>query len=73
MQAVNLRGLAAMNRGPIAKVKRQEWTWRAVLGMDSTEIPSTEKQEQSAYNKHYAFTCFRLLDEKVEDPERTRT
>src|ERR1035438_981075 len=28
-QAVNLRGLALMNRELIAKAERQEWTWRA--------------------------------------------
>src|ERR1017187_10193758 len=60
-QAVNLRGLAAMNRGLIAKVERQEWTWRAVLDMDSTEIPVYGEQEQSAYNKHYESTCYHPL------------
>ena len=58
---MNLRGLAAMNRGLIAKVERQEWTWRAVLDMDSTEIPVYGEQEQSAYNKHYESTCYHPL------------
>ena len=38
-QTANLRGLALMNRGLIAKAEQQEWSWRAVLDMDSTEIP----------------------------------
>jgi hypothetical protein len=60
-QAVNLRGLALMNRELIAKAERQEWTWRAVLDMDSTEIPVYGEQEQSAYNKHYESTCYHPL------------
>jgi hypothetical protein len=42
-----------MNRKLIAKAERQEWSCRAVLDMDSTEIPVYGEQEQSAYNKHY--------------------
>jgi hypothetical protein len=60
-QAANLRGLALMNRELIAKAERQEWTWRAVLDMDSTEIPVYGEQEQSAYNKHYESTCYHPL------------
>jgi len=45
----------------IAKAERQEWTWRAVLDMDSTEIPVYGEQEQSAYNKHYESTCYHPL------------
>ena len=60
-QAVNINGLAAMSRELIAKVERQEWTWRAVLDMDSTEIPVYGEQEQSAYNKHYESTCYHPL------------
>jgi hypothetical protein len=37
------------------------WTWRAVLDMDSTEIPVYGEQEQSAYNKHYESTCYHPL------------
>jgi hypothetical protein len=49
-QENNLSGLAAMNREMIAKVEGMEWSWRAVLDMDSTEIPVYGEQEQSAYN-----------------------
>jgi len=60
-QAVNLRGLAVMNRGLIAKVERQEWTWRAVLDMDSTEIPVYGEPGTECYNKHYESTCYHPL------------
>lgn len=60
-QTENLRGLAAVNRELIAKVERQERSWRTVLDMDSTEIPVYGEQEQSAYNKHYASTCYHPL------------
>jgi hypothetical protein len=60
-QAANLRGLAAMNRELIARAKGQKMLWRAVLDMDSTEIPVYGQQEQSAYNKHYESTCFHPL------------
>jgi hypothetical protein len=60
-QAENLRGLATMNRELIAKAERQEWTWLAVLDMDTTEVPVYGGQEQSAYNKHYESTCYHSL------------
>jgi hypothetical protein len=60
-QSANLCGLATMNRELIARVEGQEWTWRAVLDMDSTEIPVYGEQEQSAYNKHYESTCYHPL------------
>ena len=60
-QAENLRGLAAMNRELVAKAEGQERSWRAVLDMDSTEIPVYGEQEQSAYNKHYESTCYHPL------------
>lgn len=50
-QSANLCGLATMNRELIARVEGQECSWRAVLDMDSTEIPVYGEQEQSAYNK----------------------
>jgi hypothetical protein len=50
-----------MNRELIAKAEGQQRTSRAVLDMDSTEIPVYGEQEQSAYNKHYASTCYHLL------------
>jgi hypothetical protein len=60
-QAANLSGLAAVNRELIAKAEGQEQTSRAVLDMDSTEIPVYGEQEQSAYNTHYASTCYHPL------------
>jgi hypothetical protein len=60
-QAANLGGLAAMNWEMIAKAERQERTSRTVLDMDSTEIPVYGEQEQSAYNAHYASTCYHPL------------
>ena len=35
--------------------------YRAVLDMDSTEIPVYGEQEQSAYNGHFESTCFHPL------------
>ena len=60
-QTANLSGVAAMNRELIAKAEGQERTWRAVLDMDSTEIPVYGEQEQSAYNTHYSSTCYHPL------------
>ena len=60
-QTANLSGLAAMNRELIAKTEGQERTSREMLDMDSTEIPVYGEQEQSAYNTHYASTCYHLL------------
>jgi len=60
-QAANLSGLAAMNRELIARAEGQDRTSRAVLDMDSTEIPVYGEQEQSAYNTHYASTCYHPL------------
>jgi hypothetical protein len=60
-QTANLSGLPAMNRELIAKAEGQERTWRAVLDMDSTEIPVYGEQEQSAYNTHYSSTCYHPL------------
>ena len=60
-QAANLSGLAAMNRQLVARAEGEERTSRAVLDKDSTEIPVYGEQEQSAYNKHYASTCYHPL------------
>ncbi len=60
-QSANLHGLATMNRELIARVEGQERSWRAVLDMDSTEIPVYGEQEKSAYNKHYESTCYHPL------------
>jgi hypothetical protein len=53
-QSANLSGLAAMSRELVAKAEGQDRSSRAVLDMDSTEIPVYGEQEQSAYNKHCA-------------------
>jgi hypothetical protein len=50
-----------MNRELIAKAEGQERSWRTVLDMDPTEIPVYGEQEQSAYNTHYASTCYHPL------------
>jgi hypothetical protein len=60
-QAANLSGLAAMNREMIARAEGQDRSSRAILDMDSTEIPVYGEQEQSAYNTHYASTCYHPL------------
>jgi hypothetical protein len=60
-QSANLHGLATMNRELIARVEGQEWSWWAVLDMDTTEIPDYGEQEQSAYNKHYESICYHPL------------
>ena len=60
-QAENLSGLAAINREMIARAEGQDQSSRAVLDFDSTEIPVYGKQEHSAYNTHYASTCYHPL------------
>ncbi len=57
-QAENLAGLAAINRGLIAKAETIDCPQRAVLDMDSTEIPVYGQQEQSAYNGHFEASCY---------------
>jgi hypothetical protein len=60
-QAGNLSGLASTNRELVGKAEDMEWSWRAVLDMDSTEIPVYGEQEQSAYNGHFESTCYHPL------------
>jgi hypothetical protein len=60
-QSANLSGLAAMSRELVAKAEGQDRSSRAVLDIDSTEIPVYGEQEQSAYNKHYASTRYHPL------------
>lgn len=60
-QEGNLAGLAAINRGLIAKAESIDWPQRVVLDMDSTEIPVYGQQEQSAYNGHFESTCYHPL------------
>jgi hypothetical protein len=57
----NLAGLEAINRGLIAQAETIESPQRAVLDMDSTEIPVYGQQEQSAYNGHFESTCYHPL------------
>jgi len=54
----NFVGLARMNRELIGKAEAMHWHYRAVLDMDSTEIPVYGEQEQSAYNGHFESTCY---------------
>ena len=57
----NFVGLARINRELIGKVEAFQWHYRAVLDMDSIEIPVYGEQEQSAYNGHFESTCFHPL------------
>jgi hypothetical protein len=52
-QEKNLAGLAAINRELIAKAETIDSSQRAVLDMDSTEIPAYGEQERSSYNGHF--------------------
>ena len=57
----NFAGLARLNRELIGKAEALGSPYRAVLDMDSTEIPVYGEQEQSAYNGHFESTCFHPL------------
>jgi hypothetical protein len=57
----NFAGLARLNRELIGKAEAINSPYRAVLDMDSTEIPVHGEQEQSAYNGHFESTCFHPL------------
>ena len=57
----NFAGLARINRELIGKVEAIEWHYRAVLDLDSTDIPVYGEQEQSAYNGHFESTGFHPL------------
>ena len=57
----NFVGLARINRELIGKVEAFQWHYRAVLDIDSTEIPVYGEQEQSAYNGHFESTCYHPL------------
>ncbi len=57
----NFPGLARVNRELIGKAEALNSPYRTVLDMDSTEIPVYGEQEQSAYNGHFASTCFHPL------------
>src|SRR5712691_9286086 len=57
----NFAGLARLNRELIGKAEALGSPYRAVLDMDSTEIPVYGEQEHSAYNGHFESTCFHPL------------
>jgi len=57
----NFAGLARLNRELIGKAEALGSPYRAVLDMDSTEIPVCGEQEHSAYNGHFESTCFHPL------------
>jgi len=57
----NFGSLARINRELIAKAEAIDSPQRVVLDMDSTEIPVSGQQEQSAYNGHFESTCYHPL------------
>jgi Transposase DDE domain group 1 len=57
----NFAGLTRINRELIGKAEALDSPQRAVLDMDSTEIPVYGQQENSAYNGHFESTCFHPL------------
>jgi hypothetical protein len=57
----NFAGLARLNRALLGRAEAMDSTCRAVLDMDSTEIPVYGEQEQSAYNGHFESTCYHPL------------
>ena len=57
----NFRGLARLNRELISGAEAGDSAYRVVLDMDSTEIPVSGQQEQSAYNRHFESTCYHPL------------
>ncbi len=60
-QEENFAGLAALNRALIGKAEAIDPPRRAVLDMDSTEVPVYGEQERSAYNGHYECSCYHPL------------
>ncbi len=60
-QEENLAGLAALNRELVARAEAIDSPRRIVLDMDITEVPVYGEQEQSAYNGHFASTCYHPL------------
>ena len=55
------RQITRLNRELIGKAEAIHWHYRAVLDMDSTEIPVYGEQEQSAYNGHFESMCYHPL------------
>src|SRR5271154_6004044 len=60
-QGENLVGLAALNRELIARAEAIDSPRRVVLDLDSTEVRVHGRQERSAYNGHFEFTCYHPL------------
>ncbi len=60
-QAENLAGPATLNRELVPQGEDIDSRRRAVLDMDSTEVPVYGHQEQSAYNGHFESTCYHPL------------
>ncbi len=60
-QEENLAGLAAINRELVARADAMASSQRAVLDLDSTEIPVYGQQELRAYNGHFESTCYHPL------------
>ena len=54
----NFAGLTRLNRALLGRAQAMDSTYRAVLDMDSTEIPVYGEQEQSGYNGHFESTCY---------------
>jgi hypothetical protein len=57
----NFAGRGRLNRALIGKAEAMNSACRAVLDMDSTEIPVYGEQEQTAYNGHFESTCYHPL------------
>jgi hypothetical protein len=57
----NFAGLGRLNRTLIGRAEAMDSACRAVLDMDSTEIPVYGEQEQTAYNGHFESTCYHPL------------
>ncbi len=57
----NFAGLARLNRALIDRAEAMDLGYRAVLDMDSTEIPVYGEQEQGVYNGYFESTCFHPL------------
>ncbi len=57
----NFAGLARLNRALLGRAEAMDSAYRAVLDMDSTEIPVYGEQEQGAYNGYFESTCFHPL------------
>jgi hypothetical protein len=60
-QEQNFAGLARLNPALIGKVEAVDSGYRTILDMDSTEVPVSGEQEQSAYHGYFESTCFHPL------------